>query len=172
MDRRVVVFIATSLDGYIARPNGDVDWLFTDQDYGYSEFIAGVDTIIMGRKSYQTIVDLGEWPYAAMNVYVYTRRPTHPDDPRVTFTSVPPVELVEELRKWPGRDIWVLGGGELIGVFLDAGLIEDATIAVHPVFLGDGIPLIPRGTRTTWLNLVGQKWYENGLVILSYTVRP
>ncbi len=171
MDRKVVVYIATSLDGCIAGPNGEIDWLFTDQDYGYSEFIAGVDTIIMGRKSYQAVVDLGDWPYRGMSTYVYTRRSTRPDDPRVTFTSVPPVELVTELRKWPGKDIWIMGGGEMIGAFLDAGLVDEATIAVHPVFLGGGIPLIPSGTRTTWLNLVGQKWYENGLVILSYTVR-
>lgn len=170
MSRKVKLFIATSLDGYIAGPHGEIDWLFTDQDYGYTEFISGIDTIIMGRKSYEATLNFDEWPYKGMVTYVFTRRTDHPADPKVTFTSEPIADFINNIRKIPGKDIWLMGGGELIGSFLNAGLVDEATIGIHPIILGDGIPLIPKGTKQTRLHLTDEKRYETGLLLASYMV--
>lgn len=171
MQRRIKLFIATSLDGYIAGPNGEIDWLFSDQDYSYSEFIAGIDTIIMGRRSYETALTFDEWRYTGLRAYVFSHDKDHAPDPRVTFVNRPVVDLVSEIRRTAGKDIWLLGGGELIRSFLDAGLVDDVTIAIHPVFLGAGIPLIPVGTRQTAMRLMGERRYDTGLLLITYTVQ-
>ncbi len=171
MSRRIILFIAASLDGYIAGPNGELDWLFGDQDYGYNDFIAGIDTLVMGRKTYDAILGMDmEWPYEGKEVIVLTRRTGLPDDPRVVFSSRPLAELVEELREKPGKDIWLVGGGELIKDFLEEGLIDEAYFAVHPILLGAGIPLIPPGSRKTHLSLVDVIKYETGLLMLRYDI--
>lgn len=169
--RRVRLFIATSLDGYIAGPNGEIDWLFTDQDYGYSAFADSIDTVFMGRRSYETSLAFGEWPHPGKETIVFSRRGIAVASPTTVVTDCPPGDVVAGLRDEPGKDFWLLGGGELIKGFLDAGLIDEAVIAVHPIILGDGIPLIPKDTRVAKLILKDQQPYETGLVILSYDVK-
>ena len=165
--RRVRLFIAASLDGYIAGPRGGIDWLFHDQDYGYEDFLASVDTVLMGRKSYEASLTLGEWP-RRLALWVFTRSPKAFANKRFTFTDQPPAEVVARIRKERGRDLWLLGGGELVKAFLDAGLIDEMMVAIHPIVLGRGIPLFPPGTRRTGLRLTDSRAYDSGLVMLTY----
>lgn len=165
--RRVRLFIATSLDGLIAGPAHEIDWLFTDQDYGYAAFIASVDTVLMGRRSYDVSCTFAEWPYPGLEVHVFSRMPPAPD-PRVRFTAEPVGRVVSRLRATPGRDLWLLGGGELVGSFLDAGVVDEVVIGIHPLFLGGGIPLVPPGSRRTPLTLRDVQRFDSGLVILTY----
>jgi dihydrofolate reductase len=171
VSRRVRLFIAASLDGYIAGPRGGIDWLFHDQDYGYTEFAASVDTVLMGRKSYEASLAFEPWPYPGMAAWVFTRHPEVFDDDRVTFTARPPAEVVARIRKEKGKDLWLLGGGALVKAFLDDGLIDEIFLAVHPIVLGRGIPLFPEGTRRTGLRLTGSRAYDSGLAMLRYAVR-
>lgn len=186
--RRVRLFIASSLDGYIAGPNESLDWLFTDEDYGYDEFIEQVDVLAMGRRTFETVLGFGEWPYAGKRTFVFSRSENPPLDPRVTYTSQTPGEWLAaryaELathRSAPGapgaggaepaKDIWLVGGGELIRGFLDEFLVDELIVAVHPVVLGGGIPLIPAGTHRHRLRLVSQQAFDSGLVQLHYVVQ-
>jgi dihydrofolate reductase len=169
--RRVRLFIATSLDGYITGPHSSLDWLFTDQDYGYDAFIEGVDTLAMGRRTFETVLNLGEWPYEGMRTHVFSRGENPPLDPRVTYTSLSPAEWVGERLKEEGKDLWVVGGGELIGGFLDALLVDEITVAVHPTILGGGTPFVPVGTHRHSLQLVRQDSWDSGLVQLTYVVQ-
>jgi len=167
--RRVRLFIAASLDGYIAGPKGGIDWLFHDQDYGYTDFLTSVDTVLMGRRSYEASLRLGEWP-RRLGLWVFTRNPEAFDHPRFHFTDAKPAQVVARIRKARGKDLWLLGGGALVGAFLDAGLVDQIVIAIHPLVLGRGIPLFPEGTRRTALRLTGSRAYESGLVMLTYAV--
>ncbi len=171
MSRRVRLFIATSLDGYIAGPNDALDWLFSDADYGYDAFIAGVDTIAMGRRTYEVVRGLGEWPYAGQATWVFTRRERMPHDASVNFTSKPPEDWLRGIEASPGRDVWVAGGGELIRDFLNARLVDEMTIAVHPIVLGGGIPLFPPGSPRHRLRLAQVNSYPSGLVSSTYVVQ-
>jgi dihydrofolate reductase len=170
MDRSLVLFIATSLDGYIAKPNDDIDWLFTDADYGITPFLERIDTIVMGRKSYEVLARFAPWPYAGKRCHVMTGRPDDFDDDRVTFTSEKPSRLLARLREEPGKDIWLLGGGETVRGFVDTGLVDEMIVSIHPIILGGGAPLIPAGTKETGLTLVDVIRYDSGLVTLTYEV--
>jgi len=167
--RKLKHFIATSLDGYIATPTGGVDWLFHDQDYGYSEFIAGIDTVIMGRKTYETSISFGEDVYPGKKAYVFSR--TRPISHNRNYTFVveqKPADFVKQLLAEPGLDVWLVGGGEITRELLDAGLIDHFVVSVHPVLLGDGIPLFPRGFARTQLKHTRTIPYSTGLVQSHY----
>lgn len=168
--RRVRLFVASSLDGFIAGPDGALDWLFTDDDYGYDAFAEQVDTIVMGRHTYDTVAALREWPYVGKQVWVFTHAGEPPTDPRVTFTHDAPAEWLMARFAGDGRDVGVVGGGELIGAFLDASLVDEIEVALHPVILGHGTPLVPAGTRRHALRLVSAKPYRSGLLLLTYVV--
>lgn len=172
-ERKVILYIAFSLDGYIAGPKGEIDWLPSGggEDYGYKEFMAGIDTILMGRKSYELILTFGRWEYPGIKTFVFTRNPVGMErDDNVIFISSDPANVVGELRSAPGKDIWLLGGGELARSFFDAGLVDEIIIAIIPEILGDGIPLIPRGTKRTALRLTDIKRYDSGVVMMWYKV--
>ena len=171
MSRKVRLFIATSLDGHIAGPGGSLDWLFADDDYGYDAFIAEVDTLAMGRKTYEVVKSLGDWPYDAQISWVFTRQERPARDPHVNFTSKSPADWLHEIELLPGKDIWVVGGGELIRDFLDARLVDEMTIAVHPVVLGGGTPLFPQGSPRHKLRLAHVHSYPSGLVSSTYMVQ-
>ena len=169
--RRVVLYIACSLDGYIARSDGRVDWLFTDQDYGFTDFLGSVDAVLLGRKTHDVMVELGERFVAGKKNYIFSRHPTAAHPPEVEYVAGDPRALVDRLRSAPGRDIWLVGGGDLLGQFLDADLVDDMIVFVHPIVLGEGIPLFP-GTRR-WVDLVLRRTQEfsSGLVELRYEVK-
>jgi dihydrofolate reductase len=167
--RRVKLFIAASLDGYIAGRDDDVSWLFRDGDYGYAAFYAGVDTVLTGRRTYEMALSLPVWPYAERKVVVFTRgsglRIASPD---TVATARAPTDVLAELRSRPGRDLWLAGGGQLVRAFLDAELIDDFIVSIHPVLLGDGIPLVARGAAKVPLALVSERRFPSGLMQLTY----
>lgn len=170
--RKIVLYIATSLDGYIARKDGSVDWLppLDDQDYGYSEFLATVDTVVMGRTTYEQLPELGGYPYEGKKGYVFsTARKGR--DANVEFVSGPAKEFAERLRSENGSDIWLVGGAELVDSFLSAGLIDRYIISVVPVILGEGIPLFFPDGRERILRLVGSRSFPSGLVQSTYEPR-
>ncbi len=166
--RPLSLFIACSLDGYTARPDGGIDWLFSDQDYGYREFYAGIDTVVMGRKTYDTALGFGEYPYPGTRGYVFTRAPRAPDA-HVEFVSGDVARFIAELKRASGRKIWLVGGGEIIAECLRAHLVDEYEIFVHPVLLGAGVALFPAGFPQRALRCAGTRHFETGLVQLSYT---
>lgn len=179
MKPKVSVFIATSLDGYIARPNGDLDWLDTanatvpdGEDFGYGELMQTVDALVMGRKSYEKVLSFSVWPYGDTPVTVMSRNPiSFPDNlPRtIQHSSEQPQELYSRLASEDVSHIYI-DGGNTIQRFLATGLVAELTITIIPVILGDGISLFGPTASDLSLMCVGAKAYEFGFVQLKYTV--
>lgn len=168
--RKVILFIASSLDGYIARQSGDIDWLFTDQDYGYSEFFASVDTLLMGRKTYEQVLTFGEYPYKGVKSYVFTKNPLFPADSNAEVIREDIKEFVEQLRQVDGKNIWLVGGSQLTHALMSQNLVDELILSIHPTILGKGILLFENGTTPQSLNLTKCQTYDSGLVQLSYDV--
>jgi dihydrofolate reductase len=166
--RKVSLFIASSLDGFIAREDGGIDWLFTDDDYGYKGFYDSVDTILMGRKTYETAVRLGEG-FTGKSCYVFTKHKRESQAKNVEFAS-DPLGLVKKLRQADGEGIFLEGGGETISTFLNNELIDEIVLSIHPVLLGRGVPLFSHLAEQINLRLLKSKAYENGLVQLHFKV--
>ena len=168
MPRRIKLFIASSLDGCIARRNETIDWLFDDADYGYTSFYAGVDTLVMGRNTYDVGLTIDPYPYPGKQVMVLSKSRTGTDQNGATYVDREPFDVVHDLRSQEGGDIWLVGGGLTIRSFLAAGLIDEIDLFVHPILLGDGLPLFPHGFPETALELVSTESFASGLVRLSY----
>ena len=175
--RKVIVHIATSADGYIARPDGDLEWLTSrpapEGFYGMGTFMESVDTKLLGRKTYEVSLRMGATfdSKEGRNV-VFSRHTPPADSPSgVEFVNGPIGPFVSRLREHPGKDIWLMGGGELIASFLDEQAIDEFVISVVPVFIGDGIPLIARRHRHVPLDLQSVERFEDGLVQLRYCVQ-
>jgi len=178
--RRIVVYIATSADGYIARPDGDVEWLNRRPDtvdYGMGEFYPTIDTILWGRKTYDWLLNYfkkigkttGLFDAKVAN-YVFSRKPPEQVAAGAEFVTEPLKTFAQRLRSSPGKNIWMMGGGGLIASFLDAGEIDEFDIHVIPVFIGEGIPLIAPRHRDVPLRLVSSQGYPDGVVRLRYEV--
>jgi dihydrofolate reductase len=173
--RKVIVHIGTSADGYIARPDGDLEWLTSRPAppgfYGMNVFMKSIDTKLLGRKTYEASLRLGAQFSAKDRTIVFSRQaPPAAAPPGVEFVSGEIGAFVRRLRAQPGRDIWLMGGGDLIASFLDAHAIDEFVISVAPVFIGDGIPLIARRHRLVPLQLISSERFEDGLVQLRYRV--
>jgi dihydrofolate reductase len=168
--RKVRLFIATSLDGFIADKNGSFDWLFTDQDYGYADFYASIDTTLTGYKTYQDILGMGEFPYSGKTNYIFSRRHQKTDDHPVTFVDGDLAAFVAQLKQEPGQDIWLVGGGEINEVLLQAGLIDELIVSIHPMVLGEGRALFAGRRERQPLKLTNSQTFETGLVQLTYQV--
>jgi len=166
--RKLILFIATSLDGYIAGPKGEIDWLFTDQDYGYSEFYATIDTVVMGRKTYDVSLSFGENPYPGTQAFVFSRTRDGERDDHAAFVSGDIPSFVRTLKVQPGRNIWLAGGGEIIRPLLQDDLIDEFRIFVHPIVLGSGVPLFPAPLLMKKLNFKECHAFGTGLVRLTY----
>jgi dihydrofolate reductase len=171
--RQVKYFVANSLDGFISRPDGSVDWLFTDQDYGMAEFFASVDVAVMGRKTYDKMLELAPAQpfFPGMDNYVFSRIQPSGKRNAVSFISSPVESWVEGVRETPGKDIWLVGGGELVRDFLQQRLVNQIALTIHPRLLGQGVPLFPPPYPETELELVRCKQYANGLVQVFYSVK-
>jgi dihydrofolate reductase len=167
------VFIATSLDGFIARPNGALDWLPAGggEEHGYEAFIASVDALVIGRKTFETVLTFDSWPYGKKPVYVLTTRTlaAAPLGAVVERMSGPPADIVAQLTARGVRHAYV-DGGITIQRFLQAGLIQRLIITRIPVLLGAGIPLFGVTGRDIVLTHVGTRQYASGLVQSEYTV--
>lgn len=170
--RKLYLFIAMSLDGYIAKKDDDISFLTQvekpGEDYGYSKFIATVDTVILGRKTYDKVLSMNsEPPYGNREIYVMTRTPK-PDDGNVHFYSGKISDLIASLRSKEGMHLYCDGGAEIIHQLLVADLIDEMIISVIPVLLGDGIALFKGGLEEKQLILQSAASYEKGLVQMHY----
>jgi dihydrofolate reductase len=168
--RRVKYFVAMSLDAYLAGPNGEIDWLGTGGNPGAKEFFAAVDTALVGRRTYEFMLSMGQRT-AGMPTYVFSRTLKPSDHPEVTVVASGAADAVADLRaRGAGKDIWLVGGGALFGTLLDAGLVDDVQVAVHPIVLGAGLPFCEGATRRASLRLRGLTRYDDGQVALDYEV--
>jgi len=174
--RKVIVHIATSADGYIARKDGGIEWL-TERPapagfYGIEAFTQSIDTKVLGRKTYEVSLRMGAKFASGDRTIVFSRNPRPKDaPPTVEFTDEAIGVFLNRLRKSQGKDIWLMGGGEIIASFLDAQAIDEFVISVVPIFIGDGIPLIARRHLHVPLSLESVERFEDGLVQLRYTVQ-
>ena len=174
--RKVIVHIGTSADGYIARPDGDLEWLTSRPApkgfYGMNAFMKSIDTKVLGRKTYEMSLRMGA-KFDSKNPHiVFSRHPPPAEVPSgVQFVNDAIGPFVRRLREQPGKDIWLMGGGEIIASFLDEQAIDEFVISVAPVFIGEGIPLIARRPRHVPLELLSIERFEDGLVQLHYGVQ-
>lgn len=166
--KRVKLFIATSLDGYIARSNGDIDWLYTDQDYGYTNFLKNIDTVLMGGKTYRQVLDFGDWPYATKKSYVFTHDLQSESTEDITFIHHDIAGCVRRLKEEKGKDIWLVGGAAINTILLEAGLIDELWLFKMPVLLGSGIPLFHQSEQENWFQIKDVEEFESGLLKMVY----
>jgi dihydrofolate reductase len=173
--RKIIVHIATSADGYIARPDGDLDWLTSRPApkgfYGMPEFTRSVDAKIVGRKTFDLSIEMGAHFSADDPHYVFSRRPPPASVPAgVEFVSQSIGAFATRLRSQAGKNIWMMGGGEIIASFLDENAIDEFVITVAPIFIGEGIPLIAPRHREVPLHLRSVTPFPNGVVQVHYDV--
>jgi len=172
MSARCSVFIATSLDGFIARPDGRTDWLSIverpGEDYGYQRFFDSIDTLVFGRKTYETALGFPQWPYAGKRCVVMTHTKPTPKRGEEIYAGAPG-PLVDRLTAEGAKRIYV-DGGDVIRQFLAAGLLTDLTLSIVPILLGEGIPLFGRLEDDARLELVESRSFESGLVQLEYRI--
>jgi len=174
--RKIIVNIATSADGYVARPDGNLDWL-TERPapkgfYGLPEFERSTDAKILGRKTFDRSLQMGARFSADAVHYVFSRRTPSASAPAgVQFVAESIRAFAERLRKQAGKNIWMMGGGEIIGSFLDEEAIDEFIISVVPTFIGEGIPLLAPRHREVALRLLGVQQFPDGVVQLHYNVQ-
>jgi len=166
--RKIILYIATSLDGYIAGLNHDLNWLFDDADYGYSAFYNSISTTLMGNETYRLVLTFGEFPYKDKENFVFTRNRKIKDDQNVAFISADIIDFVKKLKNKKDKAIWLIGGGEINTLLLKENLIDEMIISVHPVILGNGIPLFRDVGDSKQFEMKSFKEYKSGLVQLTY----
>jgi len=168
--RKLVLGLGISLDGYIARPDGAVDFLFMPKDYSMGPFFATIDTAIMGRKTYDVALKMGGGSYSGSGMKSYVFSHSQPPGERggVTFVNESPKSFLKKLRKRSGKNMWLMGGGELARDFLKDDLVAELYIGIVPVLLGEGIPLFPSGFPQREFSLLENKTFSKGLIVLKY----
>ena len=174
MARKVLFYIAASLDGYIATPDGGVDWLpqpsAEEVDYGYADLLASVDTTLQGRTTYEQVLTFGEWPYPSLRNYVFTHQPpTQAVHPSIEFVTENPVDFVARLRQQEGKNIWLIGGSTLAAPLLQAGVVDELLLFVMPQLLGQGIRLWQdRPLQHQPVRLLRTHTWPDGVTLLHY----
>jgi dihydrofolate reductase len=170
--RPLFLYIAASLDGYIAKPDGDIGWLSAveapPEDYGYADFVKTVDTIIMGRKTYDKVLSFGiPWPHEGRKCYVLSGTRSGSDE-NVEFFNGEVSDLITRIRQTPGQNIYCDGGAEVVHELMQRDLIDRYVISIIPVLLGDGIALFKPGRPQHNLKLLHSTAYPSGLVQVHY----
>lgn len=171
--KKIKLYIAASIDGYIARNDGDLDWLMkypinSETNYGYDDFYKSVDTVIMGGQTYRDILNMDfVWPYKDKTSYVVTRNSMGTKE-NVHFITENIVEEISKLREEKGQDIWLVGDGQLITMLLNQDMVDEMIITTIPVLLGNGIPLFPDSPKELEWKLQDCRSYENGIVQIVY----
>jgi len=170
--RRVRYRVAMSLDGYIAGPNGEIDWIVRDPTVDFAAVYAGFDTVLLGRRTYELTQQPGAPPWPpGWRVFVFSRTLKASEHPAAHVVSTDPTSTVSRLRAEPGRDIWLFGGGSLCASLLAADLVDQIEVAVMPVLLGGGVPLVATRARRSRLVLTRSDRSPSGIVNLQYDVR-
>jgi dihydrofolate reductase len=173
MTVKILVYIATSLDGFIARKNGDLDWLPAgaegDEDFGYAEFMSSIDHVVMGRNTFEKVLTFGGWHYGKKMIVLTGRDLILPPElaDKVEALDLSPRELVREMERRGAKSIY-LDGGLTIQRFLRDGLVDEMTITIIPILLGEGLPLFGKLEKDVMLELVASKSFENGFVQNKY----
>jgi len=171
MARRLRYQVAVSLDGFIAGKDGDYDWIVMDPAIDFAALFSEFDAAVMGRKTYEVVSRDGHMGMlGGMQCVVFSRTLPPVEQPGLRVVAADPTEVVRQLKAQPGKDVWLYGGGELFRTLLGAGLVDTVELAVIPVLLGEGVPLMPPGPRAV-LELCDHKVLpESGIVVLAYRV--
>ena len=174
--RKITLYIAVSLDGYIARPSGSIDWLENEayklagEDFGYSSFMQTIDTTLMGNNTYKVVKGFGTpLPFSDKTNYVFSRT-AHSDTEVIHFVHEDPVVFVKQLKQQPGEGIWLIGGAQLNMQLLNANLVDEMILTFIPLILGRGIPLFASGVSERMLLVQESKTYENGFIQVRYNL--
>ena len=171
MGKRLRYQVAASLDGFIAGPDGSYDWIVMDPAIDFTALYGEFDTAVMGRKTYAAGLAMGgNVSMPGIDIVVFSRTLSPATQAGLRITNEAPASVVAELKKKKGRDIWLFGGGELFRSLLDASLVDTVEIAVMPVLLGDGIPLLPAGLSARLILTDVKKLPASGIVVLAYAV--
>jgi dihydrofolate reductase len=168
--RRVRYQVAASLDGYIAGPNGEYDWIPDEPTYDFAKFYSEIDTVLMGRKTFEPLPEGGAGFLSGMEIVVFSTTLDPASAPDVAVVSDAAVAFVADLKNRPGKDIWLFGGGILFRSLLEAGLVDTVEVAVMPVLLGQGIRLLPEGAAGATLRKVRAEEYPAATVLITYEV--
>ena len=170
--RRVRYSVAMSLDGYIAGPKEEYDWILMDSDIDFETYMDSFDTVLIGRKSYEFTLRESAPVISNMPTYVFSNTMSQTEYPGVTISDSPG-KIVPELKNGSGKDIWLFGGGSLFGSLLELGLVDEVEVAIMPVLLGEGIPLLPSPASKAEMRLINHSVYEKtGIVFLKYSLIP
>lgn len=169
--RRVRYGVGMSLDGFIADVGDDTAWMIGDPGYDSKPFFASVDTVLVGRRSYEVMLRHGARSYPALRTYVFSRTLKQSDYPEVTIVADDSVAAVAELRTEHGKDIWLCGGGELFRSLLEADLVDTVEVGVSPILLGQGRPFLPLLAESRRLRLTHHEAFPSGLLVLHYDVQ-
>jgi dihydrofolate reductase len=168
--RRVRYAVAMSLDGYVAGPKGETDWIVMNPEIDFGAVFSQFDTALIGRRTFEVMVSQGRASIPGMRLFVFSRTLRQSKHPDVTIVEQKSSETVTQLRAAAGKDIWLFGGGELFRSLADLGLVDTVEVAIMPVILGGGIPLAPGLAKPLKLKKTGHKIYKAGIVSLEYAV--
>ncbi|MBS2098452.1 dihydrofolate reductase family protein [Carboxylicivirga linearis] len=173
---KIILYSAVSLDGFIAKKNGNVDWLkgYEDEgtDYGYSEFYKSIESILMGKHTYEQILSFDiPFPYGNKRNYVFSKTLESASSPNTKIIKDKPLDFINELKKVSTKNIWLVGGGQLNGLLLKKKLIDELILSVIPVILGEGIPLFKNVQELIHFNLNKVETYESGIVQQCYSLK-
>lgn len=174
MSRKIILYISTSIDGYIADKNGSVNWLndieIKEEDQSYEDFYKNIDTVVLGRKTYNQIINElapNNYPYEDSISYIMTNK-TEANTPNKIFTNENIIDLIKRLKKGRGKDIWIVGGSSTIMPLIEKNMIDEYQLAIIPILLGDGISLFQK--ISSKINLKTQNSYmKNGIIFTTYT---
>src|SRR5258706_334218 len=169
--RRIRYSVVTSLDGYIASPKREADWIPMDPEFDFNVIYKQFDTVLVGRRTFEAMASHGGGMMPGMKTFVFSRTLQQSEYPAVTILGEKWKPALTSLRKQPGKDIWLFGGGKLFRSLAEAKLVDTVEVAVVPVLLGGGIPLLPPPPKRINLKLTGHKIYKTGIVSLEYSVQ-
>lgn len=168
---RIRYVVAASLDGFIAGPNGEIDWIVQDSEVDFEERFAQFDTFLVGRRTYEAMLSLGRGTIPGKRLVVFSRTLRQEDYLDVTIVSAELGTRVAEIRSESAADVWLFGGGDLFASLLELGLVDSVEVALIPVLLGGGIPLMPPRAWRTELHLTGHRLYpKTGIISLEYAL--
>ena len=168
--RRVRYSVAMSLDGYIAGPKGEADWITMDPEVDFTAIFSQFDTILVGRRTFDGMVAAGRASVPGMKTIVFSRTLRQEDHPEVAIVMDGQREAVAALKAGPGKDIWLFGGGSLFGSLAEDGLVDTVEVAIVPILLGAGVPLLPRVENRIKLSLTAHRVHRSGIVSLEYSI--